>query len=84
MTQSEPTTLTDRLAEDKELQDRAKRTQLLIQQSIEKSLEKNLADLNRPDRWMASPWVLFGLGMIAGVALVALGALFMKFVILAQ
>jgi hypothetical protein len=84
MTQSEPTALTDRLAEDKELQDRAKRTQLLIQQNIEKSLEQNLAELNRSDRWMASPWVLFGLGMIAGVALVALGALFMKLVILAQ
>lgn len=84
MTQSEPTTLTDRLAEDREFQDRAKRTQLLIQQNIEKSLEQNLADLNRLDRWVVSPWVLFVLGMIAGGALVVLGALFMKFVILAQ
>jgi hypothetical protein len=84
MTQSEPTTLTDRLADDREFQDSAKRTRLLIQQNIEKSLEQNLADLNRSDRWMASPWVLFVLGMIAGGALVVLGALFMKFVILAQ
>lgn len=84
MTQSESTALTDRLAENKELQDRVKRRRLLIQQNIEKSLEQNLADLNRSDRWMASPWVLFGLGIVAGVALVVLGALFMKFVIQAQ
>lgn len=84
MTQSEPTTLADRLAEDREFQDSAKRTRLLIQQNIEKSLEQNLSDLNRSDRWMASPWVIFGLGMIAGGALVVLGALFMKFVVLAQ
>lgn len=84
MTQSEPTTLTNRFTEDREFRESVKRTQLLIQQNIEKSLEQSLADLNRPDRWTASPWVLFVLGMIAGVALVAVGALFMKFVILAQ
>lgn len=84
MTQSELTTLTDRLTEDRDFQHSAKRTRLLIQQNIEKLLEQNLADLNRSDRWMASPFVLFNLGMIAGGALVVLGALFMKFVILAQ
>lgn len=84
MNQSEPTTLTDRLTEDKEFKDCSKRTRLLIQQNIEKSLKQNLTDLNRLNRWTASPWVLFVLGMIAGVALFAVGALFMKFVILAQ
>lgn len=84
MTQSEPTTLTTRLAEESEAQDRARRIRLLNQQIIEKSLEQHLAALKRLDGWMASPGVLAGLGMLAGVALISFGALFTKFVILAH
>lgn len=84
MTQSESTKLTTRLAEDSEAQDRARRIELLNQQIMEKSLEQHLAALNRLDGWMTSPGVLAGLGMLAGVALICFGALFTKFVILAN
>ncbi len=84
MTQFEPTTLTTRPAEDREAEDRAKRMRLLNQQIIEKSLEQHLAALNRLDTWRASPWILSGLGMVVGVALISSGALFTKFVILAH
>lgn len=82
MTQVEPTTLTTRLAEDSEAQDRAKRIERLNQQIIEKSLEQHLAALKRLDGWRASPWVLSALSILAGVALISFGALFTKFVIL--
>lgn len=84
MTQFEPTTLTTRLAEDSDAQDRARRIALLNQQIIEKSLEQHLAALKRLDGWMASPGVLAALGMVAGIALFSFGALFTKFVILAH
>ncbi len=84
MTQSEPTTPTTRLADDGEDQSRAKRIALLNQQILEKSLEQHLAALNRLDGWKASPWVLSGVGMIVGVALISFGALFTKFVMLAH
>lgn len=84
MTQSEPTTLTDRPAEDNEAQDRAKRIELLNQQIMEKSLEQHLAALNKLDGWETSPWILSGLGMAAGIALFSFGVLFTKFVILAH
>ncbi|TXC70959.1 hypothetical protein FSB78_08380 [Sphingomonas ginsenosidivorax] len=82
MTQSEPTTLTTRLAEDSEAQERAKRINRLNQQIIEKSLERHLAELEMVDGWLASPLAVGGLGVIAAVTLVSLGALFTKFVIL--
>jgi len=84
MTQSEPTTNNTRPAEDREAEDCAKRIRLLNQQIMEKSLEQHLAALNRVDTWKTSPWVLSGLGVVGGVALISSGALFMKFVILAQ
>jgi len=84
MTQSEPTSLTNRLAEDSEVQDRAKRIELLNQQIMEKSLEQHLAALNRLDGWETSPWIISGLGVAAGIALFSFGALFTKFVILAH
>jgi hypothetical protein len=84
MTQSEPTTLITRLAEHSEAHDRAKRIELLNQQIIEKSLEQHLAALKRLDGWTASPWVLSGLGMAAGIALFCFGVLFTKFVVLAH
>lgn len=82
MTQSEPTTQTTRQAEDSEAQDRAKRIDRLNQQIIEKSLERHLADIERVEGWMTSPWALSVLGVIAGVSLMSLGALFTKFFIL--
>lgn len=84
MTRSEPTTLTTRLAEDSDAQDRAKRIELLNQQIIELSLEQHLEALKRLDGWMASPWVLSGLGMAAGIALFCFGVLLTKFVVLAH
>jgi len=84
MTQSEPTTNNTRPAEDGEAEDCAKRIRLLNQQIMEKSLEQHLAALNRVDTWKTSPWVLSGLGVVAGVALISSGAMFTKFVILAQ
>ena len=84
MTQSEPTTLTTRLAEDSDAQDRARRIALLNQQIIEKSLEQHLAALKRLDGWMASPAALAALGIVAGIALLSFGVLFTKFVILAH
>ena len=84
MTQSEPTALITRLADDSEAQNRAKRIELLNQQIIELSLEQHLAAMKRLDGWMASPWILSGLGMAAGIALFSFGVLFTKFVILAH
>ncbi|MEG8044959.1 hypothetical protein QP175_01285 [Sphingomonas aerolata] len=84
MNQSEPTSLTTRLVEDSEVQDRAKRIELLNKQIMEKSLEQHLAALNRLDTWKTSPWILSGLGMVVGVALISSGVLFTKFVILAH
>ena len=81
MTQSEPTAL---ITDDSEAQNRAKRIKLLNQQIIELSLEQHLAALKRLDGWMASPWVLSGLGMAAGIALFCFGVLFTKFVVLAH
>jgi len=84
MTQSDPTTLTNRLAEESKVQDRAKRIELLNQQIMEKSLEQDLAALNRLNGWQTSPWILSGLGMAAGIALFSFGVLFTKFVLLAH
>jgi hypothetical protein len=84
MTRSRPTTLTTRLAEDNESQNRAKRIELLNQQIMEKSLEQHLAALKRLDGWASSPWILSGFGMAAGIALFSFGVLFTKFVILAH
>jgi hypothetical protein len=84
MTQSEPTTATTWPTEDSETQDRAKRIESLNQQISEKSLQQHLTALNRLDGWETSPWVLSGLGMVAGIALFSFGVLFTKFVILAH
>ncbi|MEG3174528.1 hypothetical protein U1708_20210 [Sphingomonas sp. ZB1N12] len=84
MTQSELTTLADRLAEDNESQDRAKRIEILNQQIMEKSQEQHLAALNRLEGWATSPWILSGVGMAVGIALFSFGVLFTKFVILAH
>ena len=84
MTRSDQTTMTTRPAEDSEAQNRAKRIKLLNQQIAELSLEQHLAALKRLDGWMASPWVLSGLGMAAGIALFCFGVLFTKFVVLAH
>jgi hypothetical protein len=84
MTQSEPTTLTTRLAEDSETQSSAERIKLLNQQIIEKSLQQQLAALNQLDGWETSPWILSGLGIAAGVALFSFGVLFARFVVLAH
>lgn len=84
MTHSDQTTMATRPAEDSEAQNRAKRIKLLNQQIIELSLEQHLAALKRLDGWMASPWVLSGLGMAAGIALFCFGVLFTKFVVLAH
>ncbi len=84
MTQSEPKTLINRSAEDSEVQDRAKRIELLNQRIMEKSLEQHLAALNSLDGWKTSPWALSGLGMIVGVALISFGVLFTKFFVLAH
>ena len=84
MTQFEPTTLTTRLAEDSETQSSAERIKLLNQQIIEKSLQQQLAALNRLDGWETSPWILSGLGIAAGVALFSFGVLFARFVVLAH
>lgn len=84
MTRSDQTTMATRPAEDSEAQNRAKRIKLLNQQITELSLEQHLAALKRLDGWMASPWVLSGLGMAAGIALFCFGVLFMKFVVLAH
>ncbi len=84
MTQSKPTTLTTRLAEDSETNSSAERIKLLNQQIIEKSLEQQLAALNRLDGWETSPWILSGLGIAAGVALFSFGVLFARFVVLAH
>ena len=84
MTQFEPTTLTSVLVEDREAQVRAKRIEQLNQQIMEKSLEQHLAALNRLDGWKTSPWILSGLGVVIGVALISLGALFTKFITLAH
>jgi hypothetical protein len=84
MTQCEPTTTTTWPAEDGEAEGRAKRIKLLNQQIMEKSLEQHLAALNRLDTWKTSPWILSGLGMVVGVALISSGVLFTKFVILAH
>lgn len=84
MTQFEPTTLTSLLVEDREAQVRTKRIEQLNQQIMEKSLEQHLAALNRLDGWKTSPLILSGLGMVIAVALISLGALFTKFIILAH
>lgn len=84
MTQSKSTTLITQLADDSEAQNRAKRIKLLNQQITELSLEQHLAALKRLDGWMASPWVLSGLGIAAGIALFCFGVLFTKFVVLAH
>lgn len=84
MTHSDQTTMATRPAEDSEAQSRAKRIKLLNQQIIELSLEQHLAALKRLDGWMASPWVLSGLGIAAGIALFCFGVLFTKFVVLAH
>jgi len=84
MTRSDQTTMTTRPAEDSEAQNRAKRIKLLNQQIAELSLEQHLAALKRLDGWMASPWVLSGMGMAAGIALFCFGVLFTKFVVLAH
>lgn len=76
--------MTTRPAEDSEAQNRANRIKLLNQQITELSLEQHLAALKRLDGWMASPWVLSGLGMAAGIALFCFGVLFTKFVALAH
>lgn len=76
--------MTTRPAEDSEAQNRAKRIKLLNQQIAELSLEQHLAALKRLDGWMASPWVLSGMGMAAGIALFCFGVLFTKFVVLAH
>ena len=81
MIQSEPTTTTQP-AEDREAEDRAKRIKFLNHQIMEKSLEQHLAALNRLDTWKTSPWILSGLGMVVGVALISAGVLFTRFVIL--
>ena len=83
MTQPEPTTLTNRLAEDSYAHDRGKRIERLNQQIIERSLEQHLAALNRLDGWRASPWILSGIGTVAGIALISFGMLFTKFFVLA-
>jgi len=84
MTHSDQTTMATRPADESEAQNRAKRIKLLNQQIIELSLEQHLAALKRLDGWMASPWVLSGLGMAAGIVLFCFGVLFMKFVVLAH
>ncbi|MEG8057037.1 hypothetical protein QP150_10105 [Sphingomonas sp. 22L2VL55-3] len=75
---------TNRLGEESEDLDRAKRIERLNQQIIEKSLEQHLAALNSVDGWKASPWILSGIGMIAGIALFSFGMLFTKFIVLAH
>ena len=82
--QSDRTITTPSLAEDREAEDCAKRIRLLNQQIMEKSLEQHLAALHRLDTWKTSPWALSGLGMAIGVAVISLGVLFTKFVILAH
>ncbi len=84
MTHSDQTTMATRPADENDAQNRAKRIKLLNQQIIELSLEQHLAALKRLDGWMASPWVLSGLGMAAGIALFCFGVLFTKFAVLAH